>query len=379
VSNFSNSEKPLWRRIAAPGAFILLAWTFFGLLASFLMFVNTDDERKMYPLSLVLQLSLGNNLLKGVVLLPFIWIFYKVPIPLTDWKRRSALYFFLLPVFAAIHAAVRPFVVPFVLTSPPMPGIQINYAFKFEVALRSFFVDNTWGFFSAVLGFHLWHYARQVRERSLNEIKLEARLASAELQILKMQLHPHFLFNTLNTIYNLVPINTREAQGMITRLSNLLRLSLDHVATETVTLRDELVFVMEYIQIEKVRFEERLRIEQDLPAETLLAEVPNMILQPLIENAIRHGVSKKAAGGTIRISSRREGGRLLILVTDDGVPPALPPSKNAGIGLANTRARLTRLYGQDFSFGLEPCGQGTQVRLDIPFKVRSSSSTPGKH
>jgi hypothetical protein len=366
-----NSDESLsWRRIVALSALILLVWTLFGLLASFLMFVNTDDERTKFPLSLVLYLSVGNSLLKGVVLLPFIWIFYEAPIPLTDWKRRSILYVVLLPVFAAIHAAVRPFVIPFVLYGPPPPGVAITYWFKFVTAYRSFFVDNAWGFFSAVLGFHLWHYARQVRERDLNESRLEARLASAELQVLKMQLHPHFLFNTLNTVYNLIPVNSKEAQGMITRLSKLLRFSLDHVSTETVTLDDEMAFLMEYLQIEKVRFEERLRIEKDLPADTLHAEVPNMILQPLVENAIRHGVGKKAAGGTIQISSRRDDSRLLIMITDDGEPPAMPSSGNTGIGLANTRARLTKLYGSDFIFNLEPFGQGTRVNLNIPFKAR---------
>jgi LytS/YehU family sensor histidine kinase len=256
------------------------------------------------------------------------------------------------------------------LTGPPPPGTQINYPFKFVTALRSFFVDNTWGFFSSVLVFHLWHYAQQVRERTLNQMKLEARLASAELQVLKMQLQPHFLFNTLNTIYNLVPINRKEAQGMITRLSNLLRFSLDHVTTDTVTLRDELVFLMEYVQIEKVRFEERLRVENDIAPDTLQAELPNMILQPLVENAIRHGVGKKAAGGTIQISSRREDGRLILMVTDNGFPPPPRAPENGGIGLANTRARLTKLYGEDFRFNLEPFGGGTQVYLNIPFKAR---------
>jgi signal transduction histidine kinase len=369
--SINTDESLSWRRSAALSAFILLVWTLFGLLASFLMFVNTDDERQMFPLPLVLHLSLGNNLLKGIVLLPFIWIFYKAPIPLADWKRRSVLYFVLLPAFAAIHAAVRPFVIPFVLTGPPPPGIVITYGYKFVTALRSFFVDNTWGFFSAVLGFHLWNYARQVRERALNESRLEARLASAELQVLKMQLHPHFLFNTLNTVYNLIPVNAKEAQGMITRLSKLLRFSLDHVSTETVTLDDEMAFLTEYLQIEKVRFEERLRIERDLPADTLQAEVPNMILQPLVENAIRHGVSKKAAGGTIQISSRRDDSRLVIMITDDGAPPTMSPSESTGIGLANTRARLTKLYGNDFIFNLEPFGQGTRVNLNIPFKARA--------
>ena len=370
TNDLSHSGRPSGGRIAAISALILLAWTFFGLLASFLMFVNTDDERQMFPLSLVLKLSLGNSLLKGIVLLPFIWIFYKVPIPLNDWKRRSVLYFLLLLVFVVIHAAVRPFVVPFVLNAPMPPDTHYTYAFKFVTGVRSFFVDNTWGFISAVLGFHLWHYARQARERQLNESRLEARLAGAELQILKMQLHPHFLFNTLNTIYNLVPTNAKEAQSMIMRLSNLLRFSLDYVATDTVPLRDELRFLSEYIQIEKVRFEDRLRIENDVPADTLSAEVPIMILQPLVENAIRHGLSKKASGGTIHISSRREGERLLILVTDDGTPPTVSKTENNGIGLANTRARLTKLYDQNFSFRLEPFDNGTQVRIDIPFQAR---------
>jgi two-component system LytT family sensor kinase len=371
VKNENYSEKLSLPRIAATGALILLAWTFFGLIASFQMYVNTDDMREKFPLSLVMHLSLGNNLLKGVLSLPFIWIFYKLPIPLSDWKRRSILYFFLFTLFAAAHAAVRPFVIPFVLSGPTPAGLQITYAYKFVTALHSFCVDNAWGFFSVVLGFHLWQYARQVRERALNETRLEARLASAELQALKMQLQPHFLFNTLNTIYNLIPVRAREAQGMITRLSNLLRFSLDHVATETVTLQDELDFLMEYLQIEKTRFEERLRVEKDVPTDTLQAEVPNMILQPLVENSIRHGVGKKAAGGTIRISSRRENGRLLIMVTDDGLPPSISQHGNTGIGLANTRARLAKLYGEDFIFGLEPFGEGTRVQLNIPYKART--------
>lgn len=360
-----------WSRIIVLSALILLAWTFFGLLASFQMFVNSDDKRSEFPLPLVLYLALGNNLLKGIVSLPFIWIFYRVPIPLADWKRRGILYFLLLPAFVAIHGAVRPFVIPFVMTEPIPADVQVTFLFKYLATLRSFFVDNAWGFFSTVLGFHLWQYALQARERALNETRLEARLASAELQVLKMQLQPHFLFNTLNAIYNLVPVNGKEAQSMIARLSNLLRFSLDHVTTEKVTLRHELDFLMEYIGIEKVRFEERLSVERDVPPDTLQAEVPNMILQPLVENAIRHGIGNKAGGGTIKISSRRQNGRLLIAVADDGVPPADKKGSN-GIGLANTRARLTKLYGQDFSFNFEPFGEGARVSLNIPFEERVS-------
>jgi LytS/YehU family sensor histidine kinase len=241
----------------------------------------------------------------------------------------------------------------------------------FFATLRSFFVDNAWGFVSVVLGFHLWQYARQARERAVNEGKLEARLASAELQVLKMQLQPHFLFNTLNTIYNLVPVNGQEAQAMIARLSNLLRFSLDHVTTEKVTLQHELDFLMEYVDIEKVRFEERLLVLSDVPANTLNAEVPNMILQPIVENAIRHGIGNKAGGGTIKIAAERRQDRLIIAVTDDGTHP-VAGKNGAGIGLANTRARLTKLYGDDFSFSLEPYGEGARVQLDIPFQEQGA-------
>jgi hypothetical protein len=367
----SSPAKLSWPRIVVLGALIVLAWTFFGLLASFQLFVNTDDDRKAFPLSLVLHLAVGNNLLKGIISLPFIWIFYSVPIPLADWKRRGLLYLVLLPVFVLIHGSVRPFVLPFVMTEPIPTDVQVTFPYMFFATLRSFFVDNAWGFVSVVLGFHLWQYARQARERAVNEGKLEARLASAELQVLKMQLQPHFLFNTLNTIYNLVPVNGQEAQAMIARLSNLLRFSLDHVTTEKVTLQHELDFLMEYVGIEKVRFEERLLVLSDVPANTLNAEVPNMILQPIVENAIRHGIGNKAGGGTIKIAAERRQDRLIIAVTDDGTHP-VAGKNGAGIGLANTRARLTKLYGDDFSFSLEPYGEGARVQLDIPFQEQGA-------
>jgi len=186
-----------------------------------------------------------------------------------------------------------------------------------------------------------------------------------------MQLQPHFLFNTLNTIYNLAPQNSRKAQLMIARLSELLRLSLEHVSTETVPLQRELEFLNSYLEVEKTRFEERLKIVFDIDPETLDAEVPNMILQPLVENSIRHGIGKKAAGGTIGISSRKTGGRLALLVTDDGkgLSPGLS-SVVRGIGLSNTRARLAQLYGQDFHFDLSPATEGTKATIEIPFQTK---------
>jgi len=364
----SSVDRPqrLWTRRLLIAAFILLAWTCFGLLAAFQMYVNTDGLRQEWPLSLVLRIALGNNLLKGIISLPLVWVLGRIRLPRGAWIRQGALYLLLLCAFVLLHVAIRPLAVPFVLTMPAPKDMVWTYGAKFAISLRSFFVEDTWGFCCVVLGFHLWQYAQHARERTLHEAQLQARLASAELQVLKMQLHPHFLFNTLNTIYNLVPVNGREAQNMIARLSDLLRFSLDHVTTEKVTLEQEMALLMGYLEIEKVRFEERLHVETEIPKETLRAEVPNMILQPLVENAIRHGIGKKATGGMIRIAARRRDSRLEIIVHDDGAPPP-PGRENTGIGLANTRARLTKLYGKNFVFALQPVNPGTKVTLEIPF------------
>jgi LytS/YehU family sensor histidine kinase len=228
-------------------------------------------------------------------------------------------------------------------------------------------VTDTWIFCCIAFAFLAWRFAEESRFRALREERLQTKLARAELQVLKMQLQPHFLFNTLNTIYNLAPQNSRKAQLMISRLADLLRLSLDHVSTNTVPLQRELEFLNSYVEIEKTRFEERLTVQMDIDPDTLDAAVPNMILQPLVENAIRHGVSKKAAGGTVTISAHRKGDRLELSIIDDG---RLSPIQGggSGIGLANIRARLAQLYGNDYAFDLVPSPEGTRVLLELPFQ-----------
>jgi two-component system, LytTR family, sensor kinase len=254
--------------------------------------------------------------------------------------------------------------------SAPLTSPKISYREKVTIAAMTFFIPDLMGFACIAIAFQAWAFAMETQRRALNEERLAARLASAELQVLKMQLHPHFLFNTLNTIYNLAPQNSRKAQVMIARLSNLLRLSLDHVSSNMVPLQQELEFLDSYLDIEKTRFDERLQIVKQIEPETLDAAVPNLLLQPLVENAIRHGIGKKASGGTIEIRAVKiasTASRLRITITDDGRPPN-PASSSSGIGLANTRARLTQLFGSDFYFDLKAAGQGAQVVIDIPFQ-----------
>ncbi len=352
-------------------ALVFLVSTAFGLLAAFQMYANTADERAMFPFSRVFQLTVVNSWLKALVTIPLVKILERIPLSRATWKRRIGMYVILLPLFVLAHVSIRPFMVPFVMYNSPNATTHYSYADRVKIGFRSFFLDDAWGFSCIVLALHAWQYGQIVRIRTLNQERLQARLARAELQLLKMQLQPHFLFNTLNTIYNLAPRNSQKAQQMIARLSELLRLSLDHVSNQTVTLQRELEFLNSYLEIEKTRFEERLMLVWDVDPETLDAEVPNMILQPLVENSLRHGIGKKAAGGSIKISARKSQSRLVIFITDDGKGfDSTKATASRGIGLSNTRARLTQLYGSDFYFELVPGnGEGARVIIDIPFRV----------
>ncbi|HMY72359.1 MAG TPA: histidine kinase, partial [Blastocatellia bacterium] len=180
---------------------------------------------------------------------------------------------------------------------------------------------------------------------------------------------PHFLFNTLNTIATLVRKQDNDAAvRMLAGLSDLLRHTLAQVDKQEVPLKQELEFIEQYLEIEQARFRDRLTVHWQVASETLTASVPNLILQPLVENAVRHGISKRAAGGTIEIRAWRDGDELLMQVRDDG--PGLPESAEAspglGVGLANTQARLERLYGANHKFTLRN-GKGVTVTLAIPF------------
>lgn len=218
---------------------------------------------------------------------------------------------------------------------------------------------------------------RQLRERQLSAAQLETQLAQADLQALKMQLHPHFLFNALNTIGSLVRTGDRDnAVRVVAGLGDLLRRVLDGASRQEVPLKHELDFVRSYLAIEQARFRDRLRVAISVDDDTLDARVPHLILQPLVENAIRHGIAPRAAVGSLTIGARRIGDRLHLLVRDDGpgiderVADGNGDGARAGIGLANTRARLERLHGTNFT--LEVCNAvdgGLEARIELPFEL----------
>ena len=209
-----------------------------------------------------------------------------------------------------------------------------------------------------------YHLQARARER------LEARLARAQLEALELQLHPHFLFNTLNAITALIAQEPRSAQRIVAGLSELLRFSLGRAGEQEVTLERELDLLGRYIEIQEVRFPDRLRVEVDVGPDVMVALVPSMILQPLVENAIRHGIAPRAAGGRVDVRAVREGETLRLTVSDDGLGAAAKPSGEArsGVGLANTRARLQHLYGEGHEMHAGPVEAGGYlVTIDIPY------------
>jgi signal transduction histidine kinase len=231
-------------------------------------------------------------------------------------------------------------------------------------ALFYTFIPMAW----SVLYFGVKSYqdVQAERERAL---AAEGEAHRARLQALRYQLNPHFLFNTLNAVSTLiVERRNADAERMVARLSDFLRLTLDCESDVEVPLADELDFARRYLEIEQIRFGDRLTVDEDVEPAALSARVPPLLLQPLVENAVQHGIMPREDGGTLRIEARRVGEHLLLRIADDGPGPPAPVDASGGVGLSNTRARLQSLYGDNHRFALERAdGGGCVVRIEIPF------------
>ena len=243
------------------------------------------------------------------------------------------------------------------------------------ISVNSFYGRNIidMAYYWAVLGFgYSLEIYRRYKNEELKTAQLEARLIETELKALREQLRPHFLFNTMNTIAVLVREGKNDdAVTLIARLSSLLRMSLDNTRVQEVTVRQEMDFLERYIEIQKMRFSDRLRVNVSIEAEAMEALIPNLLLQPLVENAILHGVVPKSGPGCVDVRGRVEAGRLHLEVSDDG-PGLGDGSKRAkeGVGLSNTRERLTKIYGVHGQLSLrsEP-GRGVAVQIILPCRI----------
>ena len=209
------------------------------------------------------------------------------------------------------------------------------------------------------------HYYHEGQQRKIDNARLEKQLTEARLQALRNQLRPHFLFNTLHAISTLMGSDVKETRRMMALLGELLRISLEQDEQE-VPLEQELQVLDLYLSIEQIRFQDRLRVEKDVAADTLQALVPHFVLQPIVENAIRHGIGTLSSAGTVEIRAQTENGSLQLSVLDDGPGSAGPVD---GVGLANLRARLAELYGDACALELASTGgRGFRATVTIPFR-----------
>jgi two-component sensor histidine kinase len=261
-----------------------------------------------------------------------------------------------------------------------------------EMFRRSFpaLAITAWWKYCVFMGlYYAFSYHRRFREREVAAAQLEAQLATAHLQALRMQQHPHFLFNAHHSAAMLTMIDPEAAHRVLVQLSALLRATLDRSAAAEVPLSEEIDFVDRYLAIERIRFQDRLQVDIQADDDALSAAVPNLILQPLVENAVRHGIARRTEARRLTIRGLRQNGALVLEVEDDG--PGLPggwtmapPSASGGgVGLTNVRSRLDRLYGEQGRLELlAPAGtdgrprQGVLARITIPYR-RSAAKVVG--
>lgn len=262
-----------------------------------------------------------------------------------------------------LHMALYAFAAPLV----GAPGFGTGWSATYARLLATAFLPTLSVYWVLTCAVQFLRLQQAVHERERRHLSLEAQLAEARLLALKSQLQPHFLFNTLNSIAVLIGDDPAAARHMLQLLCALLRQVLDNDGSREVTLREELDFIASYLEIEQIRFSDRLGYEVDAAPEVLQARVPSLVLQPLVENAIRHGVAPRARPGRIVISARAADGMLRLAVADNGA--GLGRHMKWGIGLSNTRTRLQQMFGAGHAFEIgDNPGGGTVVSLAIPLQ-----------
>jgi len=347
---------------------ILGAWTVFGLVMASQFWMQTALHGRAAPWHIVVQHGLLEAYLWAIVTLVIFWVTRRMPL-----ERGRLL------AGVPVHLAAAILLALFRVWGMVVASRQLRW-----LGLRTF-DRQFFGWFHTYLLFcvlligiaHAALYYRRYREREQAAALLLAGLTEARLQALKMQLQPHFLFNTLNAISALIPADAKPARRMVARLGDLLRISLEHEETQEVTLREELAFLEPYLEIEQARLGERLTVVMQIEPDTLDARVPHLILQPLLENAIRHGIAPRIEAGRIEVTAARSAdGRFVHLeVRDDG--PGLDSDTRAtqrkGVGLANIRSRLEQLYGTGQRFELANRREGgARVKISLPFRRAGS-------
>ena len=375
----TNAGVPGTLRPAIVWAFSFGLWTFVALAYAITIYQLYRSTGGSMSFLSVLGLQ-SSQVLTYIPLTPFVFAFAnRYQVQRSNWAERSLVLLAGGLVFTVAQVALRG-LTPYAFWDPRVKdwvsAVWDSQAHTFRIhwyVYRTLFLssvvdDVVTTYLPIVLIAHIVSYYQRFRERELRTSQLQAQLVKARLQALKSQLQPHFLFNTLNSISALMLTDVEAADRMITRLGDLLRISLETAGTQMTTLSRELEFVNCYVEIEKVRFEERLKVSIDVAPETLDASVPHLLLQPLVDNAIKHGISRLVAGGEIRISATADDADLHLEVRDNGPGVReVAPFPSNGVGLRITRERLETIYGEHQSVELLTLPEGGAVaRVSIP-------------
>ena len=358
------SASPALRHVIAVLGLVAF-WTLVGLAFAGQFYLSSSLLGRSITWGQAISYSLGDWYVWAVLSVPIARFARRFPPdPAAPW-RTAGIHLGAAIVFSFIYVVLRAAV-------GEAHSWLIEEEVTFAEVFRPLFV-KTFPFNLLIYGVivsvgHALDYYRKYHERTVQTLELEKHLTEARLQALLRQLKPHFLFNALNGVASLMYSDVAAAERMLVRLSELLRQTMSQTGAPLTPLRAEVAFLQSYLEIERIRFRDRLDVKADFDPATLDAQVPSLILQPLVENAIRHGIEPQVRPGRIVLGSSRDNGNLVLTVSDNG--SGLPPGgfKREGIGLANTRARLAELYGdrQRFELDNQPEG-GLRVRLTFPF------------
>ncbi len=348
-----------------------LVWTVIGLSFASQFFVANLKAGRPVTWAEAIGWSLGDWYVWGLLSIPILAVARQFHIDGVHWRSSLVIHLCGSAIAALVFLIVRAALGQWQML---LRGGAATYGEIFMPLLAKTFLFNVIIYWVIVCAGHALDYYRQFRERERRNLELERNLSRAQLKTLQMQLNPHFLFNTLHAISALMHKDIDAADRTIAQLSDLLRRALESGDEHEVPLRQELDFLERFLAIEQTRFGSRLRTRIEVAPETLDALVPNLFLQPLVENAIQHGIEPRARPGEVAIIARREGDQLVLEVWDDGV--GLPESHIENVGLTNTRTRLQQLYRDQHRFALTPRAlEGVSVTATIPFRLAAAQPT----
>jgi two-component system LytT family sensor kinase len=369
-------------RLSTQWKVILGGWGFYALYMAAASYIVNARLGRPIPWGIALT---GETLYSAiwVILTPLVlWLGRWVRFDKRRWAWAFVFHFPASVLFAIVHKTIHGILVMLFRAAVEGQPFSWDVQYRQVLAYFDYGIQLYWIILAVQAGYD--YYVRY-RDKEVRAATLEAELVQAQLSALKMQLRPHFMFNTLHTIAGLVRTDEKQAAvKMIAGLSDMLRATLEGGDEQEVPLAREIDFVHRYLEIEKVRFGSRLTTVLAIEPAALDARVPNLILQPLVENAVTHGLAPKTEGGTIEIGAARRQGMLELWVRDDGIGVrGAGDAPDRGIGLSNTRSRLARLYGaqQSFTLGDAP-GGGVIVSLRLPWNTQKGSvdeSSPGSH